>query len=257
MTTFKRAILALFFCFILSRADARQGRHANVAQNITLSTQSTNSGGGGGGAGNVTIDTVASGGANVTTSLTFSHTTAGANRVLIVGCAWRTGSSQEVTGVTYNSIAMTKSTESSNQPSMKVAMWQLINPTIGANNVVVTLDNAANFACGSISVNGANQTSIARSSVTNEDTTTVATTLSSTLPTTQTTDFAIDAIVVQTDVAASLTASGGQTQRLGLVANTEITLGMSTKTGASGTTAMGWTWTGGNRVKMCAVDLQP
>lgn len=205
----------------------------------------------------VTIDTAASGSANVATSLTFSHTTAGTGRVLVVGCGWRTGSSQEISGVTYNGVTMNESVATSNQPSIKTNMWELINPALSANNVVVTLNLAANIECGSISMNGANQTGIARSSFTAEDTTTLATSLSSTLPTTLTTDLAIDAIVVQLDVTASLTPSGGQTERLVLQGNTETTLGMSTKPGAAGTTSMGWSWAGGERVKMGSMDIKP
>ncbi len=70
---------------------------------------------------------------------TFSHTVgAGTNRFLIVGTY--SDSAVSPSAVTYNSAAMTKIVEqaSSANPAFVFSLWALANPSLGANNVVVT-----------------------------------------------------------------------------------------------------------------------
>jgi hypothetical protein len=73
------------------------------------------------------------------TSLTFSHTVSGSNTYLIVYCADLQGDT--VTGVTYAGVSMTqlaKETRSPNAGSLEIYAYGLQNPTIGANNVIVS-----------------------------------------------------------------------------------------------------------------------
>ena len=75
------------------------------------------------------------------TTITWSHSTAGQNRYLIVGATAMTGSF--VSSVTYNSVAMTRLVRAYSGSSYPNAeLWGLPNPTTGANNIIVTFNNA-------------------------------------------------------------------------------------------------------------------
>jgi hypothetical protein len=75
-------------------------------------------------------------------SLTFSHTTSGSNRLLVVGVHTVDANSRTITGVTYNGVAMTSLYEYSAFSQRRTGMFYLINPASGANNVVITLSGA-------------------------------------------------------------------------------------------------------------------
>ncbi len=71
-------------------------------------------------------------------SATWSHTTSGSNRLLIV-CTFNNGNSGSPTSVTYNSVGLTKLQEQSTDGGgFRWDLWYLIAPSTGANNVVVT-----------------------------------------------------------------------------------------------------------------------
>lgn len=73
----------------------------------------------------------------------FSHTCSGVNRILFVTINTGIGS-DIITGVTYNSVAMTlvdKQLNSSNDSY--TYLYYLINPSTGANNITITNSNAA------------------------------------------------------------------------------------------------------------------
>lgn len=76
------------------------------------------------------------------TSITFAHTCTGSDRILFVATANNGG--VNVTGVTYNGVAMTNIgwALSNNAPS-KSYLWYLIAPATGANNVIVSLSWSA------------------------------------------------------------------------------------------------------------------
>jgi hypothetical protein len=94
------------------------------------------------------------------TSLTWSHTTgAGNNRVLLVTVAWRDNSTT-VSGVTYNSIALSKvgSTVLSTNGYVQFELWQLLAPPTGTFNVVVTRAGSARMAASALTLAGVDQT---------------------------------------------------------------------------------------------------
>lgn len=101
-------------------------------------------------------------------SLTFSHTVSGANRLLHVGVSYARGSGSGITvsGVTYAAVAMTSirsdcNTGGATEPC--TAIFYLIAPATGANNVVITMSAAVGsgrtIVGGAISLTGAHQTS--------------------------------------------------------------------------------------------------
>lgn len=78
------------------------------------------------------------------TTLTLSATTSGSDRFLIVYVYDSATLSTNTTGVTYNSVAMTKvGTSQQNGGPSWVSCWVLINPTTGANNIVASRTTAA------------------------------------------------------------------------------------------------------------------
>lgn len=115
-------------------------------------------GGGGGGSGTVTLDTSSSTTTtNSGTSLSWQHTTAGANRALIVGCS--NTSQGYPTGVTYAGVAMTLVTQAQEgNTGKRVSVWKLSNPTLGTNTVTIAFPSAVAGTFGAASFNSCQQT---------------------------------------------------------------------------------------------------
>ena len=90
-------------------------------------------------------------------SVTYSHTVvSNTNGVIVVGASIYGGAA--ITGITYNSVALT-SIGTNTQNSIHTELWYLKAPATGANNVVVTLDSAADhIVVGSVSLTGVDQT---------------------------------------------------------------------------------------------------
>lgn len=104
-----------------------------------------------------------SNGNDTNTSLTFSHTCSGSNRILFVGIATFGGSGGDiVTGVTYNGVGMTRiNTLQANGLTPRVYLYYLINPATGANNVVVSCGATSGYIAGiGSSYTGAKQSGV-------------------------------------------------------------------------------------------------
>lgn len=109
------------------------------------------------------------------TSLTVSHTCTGSNRILITGYYNNSGSSDPVTAMTYAGVAMTKIVGSAGSSGIYRALYYLIAPATGANDLVVTTSGTVTSGLISASYTGVSQagqpdasgTSIVDTSVTN------------------------------------------------------------------------------------------
>jgi hypothetical protein len=91
------------------------------------------------------------------TTLTFSHTTAGSDRFLIVS-AYGGADGTNITGMTYAGVAMTfiaKAQYPANNSYVHV--YYLINPASGANNVVISYSPNARMAAVATSYTGVRQ----------------------------------------------------------------------------------------------------
>lgn len=99
---------------------------------------------------------------NVASSLTFSHTPAGTNRLIVVGtyASDATDANRPVTGITFNGVALTKANETDDAPNNFTAgLWYLVAPAASAQNVVVTYTGScSDIAAFAISLTGVNQT---------------------------------------------------------------------------------------------------
>lgn len=96
------------------------------------------------------------------TSLSYSATVSGTDRLLVVG-VHAEGSgvplSDLVTAVTFNSDALTRiNTLIYSGVDKEVSLWYMVAPDTGTFNVVVTLDASASLQSGAISLTGVHQT---------------------------------------------------------------------------------------------------
>ena len=109
----------------------------------------------------IAIDTTSQSGAwnNAESSVTYSHTCNGSDRVLVVFVTNYAGA-VTVSGITYNGTALTQvgTRISYNSSTRWVTAWVLIAPASGANNVVVTLSGTDYVRTMATSLTGAYQT---------------------------------------------------------------------------------------------------
>lgn len=106
------------------------------------------------------------------TSITFAHTCTGSDRMLFVATANNTGAN--ITGVTYNGVAMTQISTINNSAPSKMYFWYLIAPASGSNNVVVTASGTCSIIAKSVSYTGVKQSGQPDATVTNWPTTTTS-----------------------------------------------------------------------------------
>jgi len=97
-----------------------------------------------------------SGGYASATSISWSHTCTGANRVLIVGARGTGAASDVITGVTYAGVALTKVGSSYKGSSDRwVSLWRLVGPATGANTITISGSNSDILMGSSASYTGA------------------------------------------------------------------------------------------------------
>lgn len=102
------------------------------------------------------------------TSVTLAHTTTGTNRYLVV---FVSSDSDNVTGVTYNSVAMTQAAKKTSTATARMLYcYVLHNPASGANNIVASASGTSDFRITGASYTGAQQTTPVDASATDEQT---------------------------------------------------------------------------------------
>jgi len=92
-------------------------------------------------------------------SFTWSHTTTGSNRLLVVGVAIRDTGNPTVSSITYGGVGLTFIRADTLLGSVRSELWYLVGPASGSNNIVVTLSSSANAAMGAVSLTGVEQSS--------------------------------------------------------------------------------------------------
>jgi hypothetical protein len=154
------------------------------------------------------LDSNANSGSTTVSSLIWSHTCSGANRILLVGIAY-TGSSATISSVTYNGVAMTAlfGTPIAATSALHVQIFYLLAPATGANNIVVTPSITASIYGGAASFTGVDQSA---PSNTNSG---IGTTLSPSVSLTTVNDNAwIFDTIGMASAVTTLTAGGSQIQ---------------------------------------------
>jgi hypothetical protein len=109
------------------------------------------------------------------TSLTFSHTCSGENRVLFVGVIGDT-TTDTVTGVTYAGVAMTLVGKNKTTSNRYNYLYYLVAPATGANNVVISQSSSVFIGGASVSYTGVSPVDTIDASTTNLATATSITT---------------------------------------------------------------------------------
>lgn len=97
-----------------------------------------------------------------TSPVTFSHTCTGSNRILFIGVDTNNNSvaGDQVTGVTYNGVAMTLVDKILVDSFGEEYLFVLFNPASGANTISIAFNNSSdtNVSAVATSYTGANQT---------------------------------------------------------------------------------------------------
>tara|TARA_Y100000310_G_scaffold279366_1_gene298428 strand:- start:306 stop:3200 length:2895 start_codon:yes stop_codon:yes gene_type:complete len=93
------------------------------------------------------------------TSLTFSHTCTGSDRILFVMGHDKQDPTSIITGVTYDGIAMTQvnTLGGGSGTDRAITLWYLIAPATGSNDVVVSASESDNLRFSAVSYTGASQ----------------------------------------------------------------------------------------------------
>jgi hypothetical protein len=157
---------------IAGTLDVKGQNGTNAGANCTGGTGGAGGPGGGGGAGGgasaictgtpippaidaISTATVSSG----QSSRTFSHTTSGTDRLIIVGISFNNDDLQTVSSVTYAGQALTKIGQAVQSDDARVELWYRVAPTTGTNNVVVTFSAGLNDGgvIGAMTFTGVNQ----------------------------------------------------------------------------------------------------
>ncbi len=204
----------------------------------------------------LTIDVASSanGGGTAVSSLTWAHTCGASANLLRVGVSLRNGSSQTVTGITYNGVALTFVGAIANGTTVRSEFWKLAAPTTGSSqNIVVTLSAAALVIAGAESYNGAD--SVLGAAVTAVG----AGTAPSVVASSATGEIVADTLTCSSGAGRTITVGAGQTQRWNLQTGTsgadEIS-GGSTEAGAASVT-MSWTISSSETWAIIAVPIMP
>ena len=188
----------------------------------------------------ITSDTSNNGAA----SYTVSHTTKGENRCLVVVLQLES-SGADPSSITYDGVALTKAESTASTGAMYTAIYYLVNPTIGTNNLVVAwrhADGSTNFAAEdyayihAINLVGIDQDSPVRNS---EKTTNTGTSITDDI-TTVAGDFVISSMVAED--SPSVTAGANQTEIYDVVSGAGIfSYNISFEKATTTTTTMSYT----------------
>lgn len=172
------------------------------------------------------------------TAFTFSHTTSGSDRGLIV-CVANDNTIDQTFTATYNGVSMTQVSTQVYGASVppRVTVFRLENPATGTNDVVLTPSDNTTFGVAAISFTGVHQTTM---------TDTAVTATGSTTPITVDVTGSSDGMVIDcaatdiTGLVAVATVGAGQTSRFNpATSSSYVNAYGSTETGA-GAVTMSW-----------------
>jgi|GEM_PF-1702642 len=204
--------------------------------------------------GTIVVDNSTSAKTNGTT-LSWSHTVGnGTNRILIVGVANRDGT-KSIASVSYGAQNLTSiGSQAGGGNSVGVALYQLLNPPVGAATVTVVFNSAVTISAGAVSFTGVSQmvplgTFASAGGTSSSGSVNVSSGIN---------EFVVD-IMGATGDGLSLTPGGAQAQRWNLATGTaggDVLGGGSTQNGTPVTT-MSWTLGASKAWAIGAVSLNP
>jgi hypothetical protein len=142
------------------------------------------------------------------TTVTYSHTCSGTNTILFVAACSYTA--DRITGITYNGVSMTFINKTSRSTAF-ISLYYLINPSTGANNVVVSSSPSDTIHSISVSYAGVKQSAQPdNNTTTSAGTQTVATTLTTVASNTWSVHAAMNADQTGTPSASDYTSRNTQ-----------------------------------------------
>ena len=198
----------------------------------------------------IAYDATSSGSGNGVGPFTVAHTCSGSDRVLCVSIAvYDTG--DVVTGVTYNSVALTPIGSASNG-QFTVSQWYLIAPATGANNISVSVSgNVFDIGIAAVSLTGAHQTSAIGTQATGSGTDTTPTTT----VTSAADEIIIDGLIINN--SGTLSVGAAQTARVNAATGGGfIKYASSTATG-NASEVMSWSNTTSQAWAIVATPFKP
>jgi hypothetical protein len=188
-------------------------------------------------------------------SMTISHTTAGSDRLMLVGISFNNDNFETVSSVSYNGVALSLVGSVSQADDSRVEIWSLVAPPLGTYDVVITFSTPLlhNATAGVMTFTGVDQ-------ATPLGTFASASAASSPGPATVDVTSATNELVFDTvscQNCTSLTAGAGQTQGWNLATQNGFVRGAgSTEAGAS-TVTMSWALGAANHWAIGAVPVRP
>ena len=198
------------------------------------------------------------------TTFTVTHTTVGANRCL-VAVVMADQQFNAPSSITYNSVAMTKAEElvGAGAGGLSVAVYYLVNPTLGSNTFSVTTarSGGGNFVSGDyyqihlINLTGIDQDSPLRNA---ETTTTTSGSAASSITddiTTVAGDIVISALIVAD--GPSITVGANQTEIVDFVDASNHSQNISTETATTTTTTMSYSFGASEIARMVTAAFTP
>lgn len=182
------------------------------------------------------IDTVSTG-TSAVDSYTFSHTTSGTLRLMLVGVSLDNESYETVSSITYNGAALSFVDSVAQSNDARVEIWRLIAPSIGTHDVVVTFSEnlAYGSVAGAMTFTNVHQTTPLGTFASANGTSTAATVD----VTSATGELVFDTIVCETCI--SLTVGGGQTEHWNLSQAGSYAMGAGSTEPGAATVTMSWT----------------
>lgn len=193
------------------------------------------------------------------TSLSWSHTCTGSDRLLTVAVALNPGAGAATMTATYNGVSMTSlgTVAANNQTSGFVQVWQLVAPATGANTVAIASSGPTpqSLVGGSVSFTGVDQVTPCGTSATAFG--------SGTAPSVAVTGTTSGNMVVDAVCTGAGITSSGQTSRWSRTDNTFAAAGNAAQStaAAGGSVTMSYTvtddWWGVIGVEVLAVAPPP
>ncbi len=205
---------------------------------------------------NVTVDATSTGTTpSFASSDTVSHTTAGSDRLMLVGISFGQDKGDSVSSVTYNgtSLSLVGARDNSIPLSSRVEIWSLVAPDTGMHDVVVNYSgtNHIGATIGVMTFNGVDQATALRSFSSSEgDSTAPSTNVSS-----ATDEVVFGVLALDHNADIDLVPGGGQTEHWDLWRD-KATGGGTTESGAP-TVVTSWSLPLSRKWAAGGVSIQP
>ena len=180
-----------------------------------------------------------------------SHTTSGADRLMLVGVSINIGTGNSVTSIIYDGSGLTPVGTRTNGDAV-VEIWSLVNPSLGTHNVDITFNNTTDGnTAGVMTFTGVDQTvPLGAFASASGNSGSGSATVSSALN-----ELVFGVIAVDDSADYDLVPDGSQTEDWDLYGS-EVSGGGSTKAGAASVN-MSWTWSGSDVWTVGGVSIKP